>query len=310
MSLLDSSNKTIWPLGYKMKQTLKRPLLTTVLTATAMTAATLALTAPAHAAECKASYGEGQTTFRLATGSPGELGLLKVLADEFNQQHDSRMCWVKAGSGKSLKLLKSGAVDMVMVHAPGPEKEAVRAGWAAQRTLIGSNEFYLVGPKHDPAQVSTAKSVAHAYQKVAQKKADFFSRGDNSGTHKKEQRIWQNAEITPQGSWYHVTKEFMRATLRQANQKPGYFMTDSSTWVAEQAKLDNLSILFKGDPMLINTYHALRTSDLSQPAGRLSQAFIEFVASDKGQKIITEFGQQSFGASLYNNAEYAQQYVH
>ncbi|MBB1489628.1 substrate-binding domain-containing protein [Oceanospirillum sediminis] len=279
--------------------------------ARAVTATTFIMTGTvAQAADCKAVYGEGETTFRLATGSPGELGLLKALADEFNTQHDSSMCWIKAGSGKSLKLLKAGKVDMVMVHAPGPEKEAIQAGWADQRTLIGSNEFYLAGPASDPANVNKTKTIAEAYSRIAQQKANFFSRGDNSGTHKKEMRIWGQAGIKPAGDWYLETKDFMRATLRQANNKPGYFMTDSSTWVAEQSELSNLKILFKGDPLLINTYHALRSVDLSRKETRLSEAFIDFVASDKGQQIITEFGQSQFGSAMYNNAQYAQKFVH
>ena len=90
---------------------------------------------------CKAVYGNGPNKFTLATGSPGELGLLEQLAEVFNKQHTSTMCWKKAGSGASLKLLKAKKVDIVMVHAPAAEKKAVQEGWAIKRTLIGSNEF-------------------------------------------------------------------------------------------------------------------------------------------------------------------------
>ncbi len=107
----------------------------------------LALYATAAAGEnCKALYGGGEKRFALATGSPGELGLLEVLADAFNKKHGTSLCWMKAGSGKSLSLLKGKKVDVVMVHAPAAEKRAVSDGWAIKRTLIGSNEFYIVGP--------------------------------------------------------------------------------------------------------------------------------------------------------------------
>ncbi|SDI82472.1 tungstate transport system substrate-binding protein [Ferrimonas sediminum] len=254
---------------------------------------------PAQAIECKASYGDGQVEFKLATGSPGELGLLKALADAFNQGHNSRLCWVKAGSGKSLSLLKSGEVDMAMVHAPAAEKRAVEQGWATQRTLIGSNEFYLVGPAGDPAKVSHALSIAQAYQQIADKPALFLSRGDNSGTHKKERMIWEKAQRSPQGKWYRVTGKFMRATLRQANQQQGYFMTDSSTWVAEKAKLDNLKVLFAGDPVLVNTYHALRGVSGNDAALKLSGQFINFVGSNAGQAILTHYGKTAHGAAMY-----------
>jgi hypothetical protein len=171
----------------------------------------------------------------------------RVLAEKFAGENDASMCWVKAGSGQSLKLLKAKEVNMVMVHAPAAEKKAVEEGWALKRTLIGSNEFYIVGPAADPAGISGAKDAADAYRRIAEKKSLFFSRGDNSGTHKKEMDAWKNAGVTPSGDWYVVTKDFMMATLKRADKEGGYFMTDSSTWVAARKELSNLKILFRGD---------------------------------------------------------------
>ncbi|MFH0821668.1 MAG: substrate-binding domain-containing protein, partial [Pseudomonadota bacterium] len=177
--------------------------------------------------KCDGTYGKGPNKFSLATGSPGELGLLKVLAETFAGKADASMCWKKAGSGESLKLLKDKKVDMIMVHAPTAEKKAIEEGWAIKRSLIGSNEFFIVGPAADPAKIAEAKNAADAYAKIAAAKAKFFSRGDNSGTHKKETDIWKKAGITPSGDWYVVTKDFMKATLKRANDEKGYFMTDS-----------------------------------------------------------------------------------
>jgi tungstate transport system substrate-binding protein len=255
-----------------------------------------------------AVYGSGANQFSLATGSPGELGLLKVLAEAFGKQDNAKMAWFKAGSGESLKLLKDKKVDMIMVHAPAAEKKAVQDGWAIKRTLLGSNEFFIVGPASDPAKIAEAKSAVEAYRRIAATKATFFSRGDNSGTHKKEMGIWKKAEIKPQGDWYVVTKDFMTATLKRANQEKGYFMVDSSTWVAEKKDVPNLKILFKGDKLLVNTYHAL-----CQPAGATSGAataakFIDFVASPQGQNIIQAYGKNKYGEGLYNDAAYAKQY--
>ena len=101
-----------------------------------------------------AVYGSGANQFSLATGSPGELGLLKVLAETFGKQDNAKMTWFKMGSGKSLQLLKDKKVDMIMVHAPAAEKRAVQDGWATQRTLLGSNEFFIVGPANDPAKIA------------------------------------------------------------------------------------------------------------------------------------------------------------
>jgi tungstate transport system substrate-binding protein len=262
------------------------------------------------AAECTERYGDGSNLFTLATGSPGELGLLKMLAEAFNQENKTTLCWVKAGSGVSLKMLKAKEVDIALVHAPAAEKAAIQEGWAIKRTLIGSNEFYVVGPQDDPAGIKEAKSAAEAYQKIAAAQAKFFSRGDNSGTHKKEMSIWKTAGIEPAGDWYIVTKEFMMATMKKANDLSGYFMTDSSTWVAAKKEMNNLVILFRGDPVLINTYHGL-----CQPAGATegqarAEKFIDFLASPKGQEIIGNYGKSMHGEGLYNDAAYAKQYDH
>ncbi|MFZ5450485.1 MAG: substrate-binding domain-containing protein [Thermodesulfobacteriota bacterium] len=257
-----------------------------------------------------AVYGSGAHQFSLATGSPGELGLLKVLAETFGKENNAQMAWYKAGSGKSLKLLKDKKVDMIMVHAPGAEKQAVQDGWATKRTLLGSNEFFIVGPANDPAKIAGAKDAPEAYRRIAKAKAKFFSRGDNSGTHKKELSIWKKAGIQPQGDWYVVTKDFMTATLKRANKEKGYFMVDSSTWVAEKKKVPNLKILFKGDKMLVNTYHALAQPAGATPGAATAAKFIDFVASPQGQKIIKDYGKKRFGEGLYNDAAYAKQYDH
>ncbi len=258
----------------------------------------------------KAIYGNGDQALVLATGSPGELGLLKVLADEFNKDHDTKLLWKKAGSGKSLKLLKAKKVNVVMVHAPAAEKKAVSDGWAQKRTLIGSNEFYIVGPKNDPAGIKEATSAHEAYAKIAETKQRFLSRGDNSGTHKKELFIWKKAGIKPSGDWYITTKKFMMATLKQANAVGGYFMTDSSTWVAGKKEMENLTVLFRGDRVLVNTYHALCRTDGNTDLLALAEKFVDFLGSEKGQRIITEYGKDLYGESLYSNAAYAEQYTH
>ena len=258
--------------------------------------------------KCDGLYGSGSERFSLATGSPGELGLLKALADAFNAGKNTSMCWRKAGSGESLNLLKEKKVDMIMVHAPQGEKKAIADGWATKRALIGSNEFYIVGPPDDPAGIAGAKSAAEAYTKIASSGSKFFSRGDNSGTHKKELDAWNKAGITPSGDWYIVTKDFMVATLKRANAEKGYFMTDSSTWVAEKEKTPDLKILFRGDKFLVNTYHALCQPEGSTPGAAVAAAFIEFVASQQGQDIIRNYGKDKHKESLYDDAEYAKEY--
>ena len=258
----------------------------------------------------EAIYGQGNKSFKLATGSPGELGLLQALGEAFDKKEGARLIWIKAGSGASLNLLKTQQVDMIMVHAPEAVNKAIAEGWATDRTLIGSNEFYIVGPKNDPANIKIATSGADAYSKIAKAQAKFISRGDKSGTHQKEMDIWKKAGITPEGNWYIITNDFMTASLKRANAENAYFMSDSSTWVAEKDVAPNLQILYRGDKFLVNTYDAL-----GAPSGKTSDRdiavkFIQFVASDEGQAIIRNYGKSQYKEPLYNDAAYAKQYVH
>ncbi|MFA7281529.1 MAG: substrate-binding domain-containing protein [Sterolibacterium sp.] len=258
--------------------------------------------------ESGATYGAGKNRFTLATGSPGELGLLKLLAEDFARKADAQMVWVKAGTGASLKLLQEKKVDMVMVHAPEQINKAVKEGWATGKTLIGSNEFYIVGPRNDPAQIAKAENAIDAYRRIAAAGANFVSRGDNSGTHQKEMQVWQKTGVQPGGAWYIVTKDFMTASLKRANVEKAYFMSDSSTWIMEKGVAPDLQILFRGDRALVNTYHALTAPPGTTPGRDTAEKFVAYVASSDGQKIIAEYGKDKFGEGLYNDMQYARRY--
>lgn len=257
------------------------------------------------AEQYNAVYGHGANALTIATGSPGELGLLAALAEAFNRRHDTTIRWRRAGSGMALTLLKEKKANVVMVHAPEAEKQAVAEGWAVDRTLLGCNEFYLVGPADDPARVSEAATVGEAYRRIAGLEATFLSRGDNSGTHKKEMAIWRQAGIAPAGDWYVVTRDFMLTTLKRANDQNAYFMTDSSTWVAAQADLQNVSVLFRGDPALVNVYHALRQPQGATKGESYGSKFVGYLRSEEAQAIIRGFGKARYGEPMYHDAEYA-----
>jgi tungstate transport system substrate-binding protein len=237
------------------------------------------------------------------------LGLLQQLGEAFDKKEGARLVWIKAGSGASLNLLKTKQVDMIMVHAPDGVNKAIAEGWATGRTLIGSNEFYIVGPKADKAKIQSASSGADAYTKIAKTQANFISRGDKSGTHQKEMDIWKKAGVAPEGNWYIVTNDFMTASLKRANADKAYFMTDSSTWVAEKNIAPELQILYRGDPYLVNTYDALVAPVAATENRDIAAKFIQFVASDEGQAIIRNYGKAQYKEALYNDAVYAKQYV-
>ncbi len=253
-----------------------------------------------------ALYGRGGPIITVATGSPGELGLLKSLAEPFCKETRCRIRWIKMGSGKALEALKAGKADLILVHAPQAEKRAVQEGWACRRTLLGGNEFWIVGPRSDPAGIQKAFSAADAYAKIAKKRARFFSRGDGSGTHKRELMIWEMTGVKPKGSWYMRTHAFMGRTLRRADREKGYFMTDSSTYIVNRTDLKNLVVLFKGDPILVNVYHGLLacTGNRASIHG-LSEKFLVFAASAGGQKIFRNYGRNAYGIPLYRDAEHA-----
>ncbi len=253
----------------------------------------------------EAVWGGDKAEILIATGSPGELGLVEALVSTYVANKPAGIGWIKAGSGESLQLLKNGIVDIVLVHAPAAEKQAVAEGWAQQRVLIGANQFYLVGPETDTADVSKSSSVIDAYQRIADKQAIFVSRGDNSGTHQRELQIWQAAGIVPAGDWYLKTNTFMLESLKLANSIGGYFMTDSSTWLAARPELTRLRLLFSDDPMLVNSYHALIGKNVTDTAA----GFFRFLTSAAAQKIIAEFGNEKYGEPIYRSAVWAANYA-
>jgi tungstate transport system substrate-binding protein len=252
--------------------------------------------------KCAQVFGQGERTLSLATGSPGELGLLQVLGEAFSRQSGASLCWVKAGSGEAMKLLQKKEVEVIIAHDPPSEKKAVQEGWATGRKLFGSNEFYLVGPAGDPAGISKASGVVEAFKLIAEKKALFVSRGDRSGTHQKELEIWQKTEIRPEGAWYVETRDFMLASLKKADKEGGYFLTDSPTWISAKAQLPNLKLLFQGDPLLINPYHTLLRTETGKDPNSLAARFIDFLLSEQGQQLLRDFGKDRFGQGLYLDA--------
>lgn len=242
-----------------------------------------------------AVYGDTGPTLRLATGSPGELGLVEALAAGYPEP--LRLAWFKAGSGAALALLRTGAVDVAMVHAPAAERAAVAAGRAAERTLIGGNRYCVVGPSDDPAGVEGLDRVTEALRRIAASRSAFVSRADDSGTHRREMQLWRAAGVEPAGTWYRESGLFMSAGLRRANELGAYFMTDSSTWTTLEAEMGRLRVLVDGDPQLVNAYHALIAP--GSPAADLARDFVRHLAGPAGQAVVSEYGRESHGEPLY-----------
>ena len=200
-----------------------------------------------------------------------------------------------------MRMLKERKVDMVLAHAPAAERQAVADGWAKGRKLIGSNEFWIVGPASDPAGIAKATDASAAMRRIQESGAKFVSRGDNSGTHQKENEIWRAAGLTPGGAGYIVTKDFMTASMKRANDEGAYFLTDSSTFIAERKNMPALRLLFRGGEILANPYHTLYLTEPT-PGAATALRFGEFLNSDKVQALMRNFGRDQYGEPMYYDA--------
>jgi len=232
------------------------------------------------------------------TTSTDNSGLFTVLHPTFEQKFDAKVDVIAFGTGKALKIGSNGDVDVVFVHAPAAELKYVKQGAFIDRKPVMHNDFVIIGPKSDSAGITQAQSASQALQLIAKKKVTFISRGDNSGTHKKEQALWAVANIKPEGVWYLQVGQGMGAVLTIANEKQAYTLTDRGTQIAFNDK-SSLEIIYQGDDILFNPYHVMAVNpDVHDHVNyELAVKYIDFVTSEEGQKIINNFrksGEQLF----------------
>ena len=182
---------------------------------------------------------QAQERLRLATTtSTDNSGLLAKLHPLFEQQAGVKIDVIAVGTGKALKLGENGDVDVVMVHAPAAELKFVNSGFGIERKAVMHNDFILVGPATDPAGLRQASNINEAMQTLANSTAGFISRGDDSGTHKKEKLLWKSAGLEPAGDWYLSVGQGMGAVLQIAHDKLAYTLSDRGTYLAYRNKLD------------------------------------------------------------------------
>jgi tungstate transport system substrate-binding protein len=206
---------------------------------------------------------------------------------------------IAVGTGKALKIGEAGDVDVVFVHARAAEDKFFADGFGVNRRDVMYNDFIIIGPKEDPAGIKGFRDAKKALAAVAQKGASFISRGDDSGTHKKEKLIWRKAGVTPTGTWYAEAGQGMGAVIQIANEKKAYALADRGTYLAYSEKVD-LVILCEGDKDLFNPYGimAVNPARFSHVNYVLAMAYIGWVTSQEGQKIIRVFGVDKFGQPL------------
>ena len=237
------------------------------------------------------SYAEDLGIIRLATTtSTYNSGLLDYLLPEFEKANGATVQVIAVGTGKALRMGRDGDVDVVMTHAPKAEAAFVDGGYGIDARPIMYNDFVLVGPKNDPAKVSKAGSITEALAAVAKANSLFISRGDDSGTHKKELGLWQAAATKLPFDGYREVGQGMGKVLQMSSELQAYTLTDRGTWLAFKSKAD-LKIVSEGDENLFNPYQVIlvnpeRHEGLNEKGAR---AFSDWLVSEATQQRINNF---------------------
>jgi tungstate transport system substrate-binding protein len=234
---------------------------------------------------------DSSKTLRLATTTSTEnSGLLQDLLPYFERKTGYTVHVIAVGTGKALRMGRDGDVDVVLVHAPAAEQKFVDEGAGVKRVKVMYNDFVIVGPADDPASVSSSTSGIDALSKIAKNQAIFISRGDDSGTNKKELSLWKDAGIKPQGDWYREAGQGMGKVLQMSAELSAYTLTDRGTWLAYQTK-SPLKITYEGDPILFNPYGIIAVNPARYPdinsAG--AEALIDWITSPDGQRMIGSY---------------------
>lgn len=236
-----------------------------------------------------------------STIGPIDAGIVGALEDAFTKKTGIPVRHIGAGTGATLEQAKSGRFDIVMVHARSLEDKFVADGFGVDRRDVMYNDFVILGPAADPAKIKGEKSAAEALKKIAEAQAIFVSRGDNSGTHQLENKLWGLAKLDPKGQqWYQQTGQGMGATLNVAAEKAGYTISDRATYLANQKNV-KLEILVEGDGALLNVYHVItvnpKKSDKINAEG--AKAFADFMVAKETQDVIAKFGVDKYGQPLF-----------
>jgi tungstate transport system substrate-binding protein len=245
---------------------------------------------PTLMASLLASAAHAETLKMAVTTSFYNSGLSEILLPEIKADLDLDVELIVVGTGQALRLGEAGDVDAILVHARAAEEAFLAAGFGSHRREIMYNDFIFVGPRSDPAHVAAAETAVEALQSIAMTEAPFVSRGDDSGTNKKELALWQAAEISPEGAWYRAAGAGMGATLNVASGMNAYTFSDRASWLNFGNKGD-LTLLFSGDPALFNQYAYIPVNPERWPHVRndLAMQLEGWLTSDKAKGLINAY---------------------
>lgn len=250
--------------------------------------------------EKKAEEVERTDLILATTTSTQDTGLLDEWVPMFEADNPYAVKVIAVGSGAAMEMGKNGEADVLLVHSPAAEEQLVADGYAIDRNAVMHNDFILVGPASDSANLKDSSTAGEAFTAIAESGSKFISRADDSGTHVKELAVWKAADITPAGAWYVEAGKGMGDTLRIGSEEEAYVLTDRGTYLSLRGELD-LDIILEGDPILFNNYHVMNVNPEKWPDVNFegAKAFNAFCISREAQEFLKEFGVEKFGQPLF-----------
>ncbi len=267
-----------------------------------MLALSLALTGCGEAPAKAEAPQEASTLILATTTSTQNSGLLDAIIPSFEEKTGITVKVVAVGTGKALQMGRDGEADALLVHAKTSEEEFVAEGYGVERFDVMYNDFVILGANEDPAELMTKapNDVKIAYEAIQASEATFVSRGDDSGTHKKEKSIWASADIEPVGDWYLEAGKGMGDVITMANELLAYTMSDRATYLSMSDTLD-IGVVVEGDSLLFNQYGVIAVNPEINDIinNEAANEFIAWIVAEETQGMIAEFGKEKFGQSLF-----------
>lgn len=252
--------------------------------------------------QSKETKAKGEKLMMATTTSTADTGLLDYLAPIFLEDTGIKLEWTSVGTGEALKMGENGDVDIVLVHAKASEEKFVADGFGVERFPVMYNDYVLVGPTE---AITKSSDISAVLKEITEKQLPFVNRGDDSGTDKKEKKLWEGLGIDPKTNPNYVESgQGMGASLTMANEKKAYILSDRGTFLKMKkdatVKLD-LEVICEGDKGLFNQYGVIAVNPEKYKDTKIDQAnkFVEWIRSDKIQKLIAEYGVKDYGQALF-----------